>query len=149
MELMTDFPERLSPGVRLYMEPDYRAVFLNSVRQHSKGMLVSFEGYDTPEQVGELRNRLLMVRVDELQPLPPGEFYQHQILGLEVYTDDGEQLGVVSEILETGANDVYLVKTQSGTELLLPGTDEVILDINIDLGKIRVRLLPGLIPDEK
>jgi len=145
MDVMTDFPERLKPGVRVYISPDRQPLYLSGVRQHSKGILVAFKEYDTAEQVGELRNRFLLVRVDDRPPLPEGEFYHHQIIGLEVYSDADEHLGMVTEILETGVNDVFVVKSESGEEFLLPATDEVILAIDLEQGKIRVHLLPGLI----
>jgi 16S rRNA processing protein RimM len=149
MEVFTDFPERLIPGVRVYVSPDHQPLHLNSVRHHAKGLLVSFKEYDTPEQVGELRNRLLMVSAEDRPSLPEGEFYHHQIIGLKVFSDTGDYLGIVSEILETGSNDVFVVKNESGEGLLLPATDEVILAIDLELGKISVHLLPGLIPGEE
>ncbi|MBE0409215.1 MAG: 16S rRNA processing protein RimM [Anaerolineales bacterium] len=149
MEVLTDFPERLEPGIRLFISPDHHPVHLKSVRQHSKGLLVSLVEYQTQEMAGELRNRLLMVRVDDRPPLPEGEFYHHQILGLEVYAHSGKLLGVVSEILETGANDVYVITKESRQDLLLPVTDEVILDVDLEAGVLRVKLIPGLMPDEE
>jgi 16S rRNA processing protein RimM len=149
MEVLTDFPERLEPGVCLYISPEYQSVHLKSVRQHSKGLLVSFKEYLSPEKVGELRNQWVMVRVDDRPPLPKGEFYHHQILGLKVYDEAGVFLGVVAEILETGANDVYLVKKDSRQDLLLPATDEVILSVDLEAATLKVHLLPGLMPDEE
>jgi 16S rRNA processing protein RimM len=149
MEVLTDFPDRLKPGVRLFISPEYHPVHLQSVRQHSKGLLVSFKEYLSLEEVGELRNQLLMVRVDDRPALPEGEFYHHQILGLKVYDEAGVFLGVVSEILETGANDVYVVKKEARKDLLLPATDDVILAVDLEAANIKVQLLPGLMPDEE
>ncbi len=94
----------------------------------------------------ELRGHLVQVRSQEAAPLGPGEYYEHQILGLNVVTTGGEALGRVAEILETGANDVYVVHGPRG-EILLPARKEVIQDINLEAGRMTVILLPGLLPD--
>ena len=81
--------------------------------------------------------------------LPEGEFYLHQLLGLRVVRDeDNLPLGQVAEILETGANDVFLVRRETGADLLLPDIDPVILKIDLEQGEIRVHLLPGLLPGD-
>jgi 16S rRNA processing protein RimM len=87
------------------------------------------------------------VRADELPALPEGELYQHQILGLRVVSDDGLNIGRLESILETGANDVLIVRQATGGEILLPVIDDVILDIDLDAGEIRVHLTPGLLPE--
>jgi 16S rRNA processing protein RimM len=144
MEVLTDFPERLKARVTVYVGPECQPFQLRSVRQHRRDLLVAFEGINTPEEAGELRNRFVQVRADDRPPLPPGEYYQHQILGLRVTDENGVYLGQITEILETGANNVYVVRPPTGSEILLPATDEVILGVDLDNGEIRVHLLPGL-----
>jgi 16S rRNA processing protein RimM len=73
------------------------------------------------------------------------EYYHHELLGLQVFTEDGQHLGRLAEILETGANDVYLVKPEVGPEILLPAVDDVILSVDLNEKKIVVHLLPGLL----
>jgi 16S rRNA processing protein RimM len=148
MDLLTDFPERLKKGVEVFVGPEHRPLSLRSIRQHSKGLLVAFEGITTPEQAGELRNQLVTVRTSDRPALPQGEYYHHEILGLRAVTEEGELLGVVTEILETGAHDVYIVKTDSGREILLPGSQEVVPEIDLQRGELRVRLLPGLLAED-
>ena len=80
-----------------------------------------------------------------LPELPEGEYYHHQLLGLNVITDDGRELGALVDILETGANDVYTVRDADGTEILLPAIPPVILDISLVDRQMRVHLLDGLI----
>ena len=77
--------------------------------------------------------------------LPAGEYYHHQLLGLQVIDETGKLLGQVSEILETGANDVLVVRPSMGEEILLPAIDPVILQVNLEQGVMQVHLLPGLI----
>lgn len=145
MDVLTDFPERLRPGMELYIGPDYVPHKLRSLRWHGRSLLVSFDGYDTPEEAGKLRNQTVFVTSADRPALEEGEYYHHELLGLRVVAEDGEYLGVLNQILETGANDVYVVAPESGREILLPATDEVILDVNLREGLVRVHLLPGLL----
>ena len=147
MDVLTDFPERLQRGMTLYVGPDHQPLLLRSYRPHAAALLVAFEGYDTPEQAGELRNRLAFVPVADRPPLPEGEYYHHQLIGLKVVSEQDELLGKVAEILETGANDVYVVRSEAGVEILIPAVDEFILNIDLERGEMRVHVVPGLLPD--
>lgn len=147
MLVWTDFPERLVPGVILYIGSQRSPLELVSRRAHAKGLLVSFAGYGTRELVARLRNQLVHVKASDRPHLPPGEYYHHQLIGLSVVEETGIQLGQLEQILTTGANDVYLVRSSSGAEILLPAIESVILDIDIQQRQMRVRLLPGLLSD--
>ena len=148
MDILTDFPERVRQGSMVYVGQDYSPLRIRSRRTHQNGFLIAFRGYDSPEEVGELRNQMVYVRAEDRPPLPEGEFYHHQIMGLRVVSETGAVLGKVVEILETGANDVYVVRPERGPEILLPVIDPVILDVDLAGGEIHVHLLPGLIPDD-
>lgn len=149
MDVYTDYPERLAPGVVVYAGETHLALQVTGRRWHQEALLLSFEGYTTPEQVGRLRNLLLYVRASDCPPLEPGEFYHHQLIGLRVVDEAGDELGRVSGILETGANDVFIVQPASGPEILLPYIDTVILTVNLAKGEMQVRLLPGLVAGEE
>jgi 16S rRNA processing protein RimM len=144
MDVYTDFPERLKSGKRLYVGEEHVLLQLAAVRPHQNGLLVRFKGVDTPEAAGQFRNQWVYVKTSELPPLPRGQFYQHQLLGLQVEDEQGNRLGVLTEILETGANDVYVVVDEKGGELLLPAIPSVILDVQPEGGFLRVHLLDGL-----
>ncbi len=146
MEVLTDFPERLQPGRTVYVGPRRLPLRLRSVRWHNDVLLVAFEGYDDRDRVGLLRNMLVSIPAAEAPPLPDGALYYHQVLGLTVVTDQGETLGRIVEIMETGANDVFVVQAEDGAEILLPDTDEVVLAIDTETGTMTVHLLPGLRP---
>jgi 16S rRNA processing protein RimM len=134
--------------VLLYAGDSRIPLHVRSSRPNDKSMLISFEGYDKPEAVGAFRNQIVYVLAADRPPLPEGEYYHHELLGLRVVTEDGQVLGEVTGILDTGgANDVYQVLTQSGQELLLPDTEEVVLNIDLKAGEMRVHLLPGLLQD--
>jgi len=145
MTVLTDFPERLTPEQQLYLGEEHQPILIRSVRGHTKGLLIAFEGYAARQDVENLRNQMVYVRADDRPMLPEGEYYHHQLLGLRVVTDDQRELGVLAQILETGANDVYLVRAEDGGEVLLPATDEVILAIDLENKELRVHLLPGLL----
>ena len=146
MDLHTDFPERLRDGRKLFVGEEHKPVTLAGARPHAKGMLVRFKGIDSPEAAGELRNQWVYVRVADVPRLPEGRLYQHELFGLRVVDEDGQPLGELVEIIETGANDVYVVRDPSGGEILLPAIPSVILEIDAERHTMRVHLLEGLLP---
>jgi 16S rRNA processing protein RimM len=148
MHVYTDFPERIQPQATFFVGPQYQLLKLTKRRQHAQGLLVMFAGYPNREKVAELRNQLVHVRTSDRPPLEEGEYYHHQLLGLEVIAEDGKSLGTLASILETGANEVYVVRDQGGAEVLIPAIKSVILDIDLHQEKIRVHLLPGLLPED-
>jgi 16S rRNA processing protein RimM len=147
MDVITDFPERIKAGNSVFVGPLYQEHIIRSTRPNAATMLIAFEGFNDPDEVGVLRNSYLYVRASDRPPLPEGEYYHHQLIGLLVVTDEGQKLGVLSEILENPANDIYVVMPDDGPEILLPAIDSVILDIDLQKGEIHVHLLAGLLPD--
>jgi 16S rRNA processing protein RimM len=144
MDLHTDFPERLKRGRKLLVSEAYTPLTIESVRNHQQSVLIKFQGIDTPEQAGEYRNQWVYVKASEVPPLPEGKIYQHELFGFQVVDENGNSLGDVVEILETGANNVYVVKDESGREILLPAIPSVILELNTERRIMRVHLLEGL-----
>lgn len=149
MGIRTDFPERLQPEVTVFIGDEKQPITIRTSRTHSKGLLLTFNGYESREQVAELRNQTVFVRTADRPPLPNGEYYYHQLIGLQVISDEGDELGVLTEILETGANDVYLVRAEGGKDLLLPAIDEVIKDVDLQGRKMTVHLMAGLVPNKE
>jgi 16S rRNA processing protein RimM len=148
MEVYTDFPERLLPDTVLYLEKPTGQLILVKCRSHHEGLLLTFQGYNTPEEVGELRNRIMFVRQDDRPPLAEGEYYHHQLIDLRVVSDTGRELGMVTEIIEAPASDVLVVRQELGPEVLIPVNDTFIEVIDIEAGKIIVHLIPGLLQGE-
>ncbi len=144
MDVHTDFPERMKSGRKLFIGEERQPVTLTSVRPHQSGLLVKFEGIETPEQAGKFRNQWVYVKKSDLPPLSEGQLYQFELLGFRVVDEDGNPLGELVEILETGANDVYVVRDDSGREILLPNIPSVILDLEPASRTMRVHLLEGL-----
>ncbi|MBI3162643.1 MAG: 16S rRNA processing protein RimM [Chloroflexi bacterium] len=144
MDIHTDFPERIKSGRKILIGEKYQPFTLDTVRQHSNGLLVSLKGVDTPEEAGRFRNQWVYVKASDVPPLPQGRHYQYEMIGLDVVDENGSLLGKVAEILETGANDVYIVRDDSGKEILLPAIPAVILNVDMDQRSMRVHLLDGL-----
>jgi 16S rRNA processing protein RimM len=147
MEVYTDFPERIQPGIVFYTGQGYAPQKLINRRPHTRGLLVKFEGYQDRDAVSELRNQIVYVRTADRPELEEGEYYHHQLLGMQVLDDEGHLLGQVERILETGANDVYVLHDPAGRELLIPAIDPVILEIDLEAKILRVQLPPGLLPE--
>ena len=144
MDVHTDFPERMKTGRKLYVGDEYKPMTLAGVRPHQSGLLVQFKGIETSEDAGLYRNQWVFIKAEDAPPLPEGQIYQYELIGFKVIDEADNLLGELVEILETGANDVYIVRDDSGRELLLPAIPSVILDLRPADRYIRVHVLEGL-----
>lgn len=107
-------------------------------------VILKFKDCHSIDEAETLREMYLLVKRSDLGELPEGVYYIADLLGLDVYTDEGELLGKVDDIYSTGANDIYVVKDDLGKQKLLPGIKEVIQETNLEEGKIIVHLIEGL-----
>ena len=142
IEVLSDFPQRFRPGVRLLIGD--RSYLCEAVTRPPKSLVLKLQGVESPEEAGELRGALLEVPIAEAEPLPEDSYYYYQVLGLEVYTTGGDHLGQVTDILPTGSNDVYVVQGPRG-EVLVPAIAEVITALDLEAGRITIEPLPGLL----
>ena len=117
---------------------------VENVRYHKNMVLLKFEGINNPEDAELLKNSFLEVDREDAIPLEEGTYFIVDLIGLDVYTDDGKILGKVEDIYNTGANDIYVVKDELGKQILLPGIDDVIKEVKLE-DRIIVHLIPGLI----
>ena len=143
VQIHTDYPERFAVYRTLHFGPEYRPYTLASHRFHQGKVLLKLKGVDDRDAAQALCNQWVCIAAQDAVPLKEGEYYLHQMRDLRVITDDGEDLGRVVEIIETGANPVYIVRGKQG-EMLLPDTDEVILDISLEDETMTVHLIEGL-----
>jgi 16S rRNA processing protein RimM len=145
--VLTDFPERFATMEWVYLgdQTEAKSFHLEKYRWHKQNVLLTLAGVTTRTQAEKLRGQLVQIPIEEAMPLPEGSYYPHQLLGLQVMTSAGQRLGVVTDILETGANDVYVIKGESQTEILLPAIPDVVKAIDLEKGQIVVELLDGLI----
>lgn len=125
--------------------PDGPAVWkkLKSVRLHGNLLLLALEGCESPEEARRYRGALLQIKRSESPHLPEGTYYHYQIIGLAVHRVDGTHLGKVVAILETGSNDVYVVRGE-GREYLIPALREAIKQIDLESKKMTVELMDSL-----
>lgn len=143
VEIHTDFPERFALYKTLYLGPTHIPYALESHRFHQGRVLLKFRGIDDRNMAEGLRTQWVSIAAQDAAPLKQGEMYLHQMLHLQVVTAEGEALGQVSEIIETGANPVYVVRGQAG-DILIPDTEEVILHVDLETRTVTVRLIEGL-----
>ncbi len=141
----TDIPERFAWLEAVYVgDKAPTLVPVESVRFHKNWVLLKLEGYDDRDQVAVLRGQLLQIEQSQAIPLEEGEYFLFQLDGLSVTTDDGQYLGSITGVIETGANNVFVVNGPDG-EILLPDIEEVVVDIDFDERQMIVHILPGLL----
>jgi len=140
IHLLTDFPERIKKGRTVFLGKHYQKVIIKSVRAHNKGLLIHLEGIDDINDVEKIKSQYVYVLAESLPPLPEGEYYHHQLLGLKVFDDKNNYLGELSEILVTGANDVYVVKNESKEELI-PALKQNLILVDIQNQRMVVKPL--------
>ena len=138
---LTDNPRRFAKDDRIMIAGSFYRV--ESSRWHRGMALVKLEGIETAEDAARLAGAEIEVPLDQVPPLPEGSYYHFQILDMEVWTSSGEHLGSVEDILSTGSNDVYLVRRGS-EEVLVPAIDGVVLEVDVEGGRITVELPDGL-----
>lgn len=148
MDVATDFPERLQAGVRVFLGAAHVPTVITACRGHARGLLIRFHGVETPESAGIYRNEPVWVLAADRPPLPAGHYYHHQLLGCDVVDESRGSIGTLAEILVTGANDVYVVQTAAGRQVLLPAIDGVVLHIDIQKRAIQVRIPDGIEVDD-
>jgi 16S rRNA processing protein RimM len=149
VELLTDFPERFAPGSELLLVSptgEVRPTRVLSSRSHKGKVLLQIKGVEDRTAAEALRGGLLKIEEDNVAPLPEGRYYHFQLVGLEVFTEFGERLGDVKEVLPTGGN-LVLVVHDGVREVLLPFIDDVVREVDREAGRITVHLLEGLLPE--
>jgi 16S rRNA processing protein RimM len=146
MRAITDHPEYIEAHVRtLYMGPHYTPRRLHDSFVHKPGLMVlRLADVTTREAAEALRKTEVYIQAQDAAPLDEGEYYLHDLYGLRVETPEGETLGHVHEVLETGANEVLVVQRADQPQLLLPMTHEVVQELDLTGGRVVVRLLAGL-----
>ncbi|AIQ53362.1 MULTISPECIES: ribosome maturation factor RimM [Paenibacillus] len=149
----TDFPEvRFAPGKKMIVIPADGSprfeVIVESAREHKGMYIAKLKGYTNINEIEKYKGSMLKVPGDDLVELPENEYYFHDIVGCEVYTDQDadKPLGTITDILQPGANDVWVVKPAKGQDILIPVIDDVVLDVDTAAKKITVHLMEGLLP---
>ncbi len=147
IEPMTDFRERFKTLRRVYLvSPKGREIACEvlSVRYDAGGSpYLLFRGYDSPEKAKELNSWFLQIPEEETVPLPEDTYYRFELIGMEVVSESGEKLGTISDVFETGSNDVYVMKS-GRKETYIPATKEVVKQIDRKAKRMVIHLMDGL-----
>lgn len=153
VRLLTGYPEHFQHLERVGLGHDAEApddITLYDVeraRLHKEYGILKLADCDDRDAADLLREQFVMVPLDDAVPLETDEYYHFQLVGLTMVTVDGEPIGQVMEILETGANDVYVVNGPRYGEILVPAIDDVVQEIDLAARRIVITPLPGLLPD--
>lgn len=118
---------------------------VTSVKYFKKMVILKFKEFDNINDIIPYKGMDLLVTRENAIPLEEGEYYIADIIGSKVITDEDKILGTLTDVLQTGANDVYVVKTKDGKEVLLPSIEECILDRDIENKIVKVHIMKGLL----
>ena len=138
----SDFSERFATGSELHVNG--RLETIEASRPYRGGYVIRLSGVTDRTAADSMQGSLLTVQEDDIPALPEGTFYHFQLIDMQVFSDKGESLGAIVEILDTSANDVYVVRGDEGPDLLIPAIRETVLDVDVDEGRMTVHLAPGL-----
>ncbi len=142
-----DAPEFLLEFDTLYLEKGQQAIAVQRARVHKNIVILQLEGVGTVEEAVKLRGKVLYVNRNDV-PMDDGEYFVQDLIGCTVTdVDTGADYGKIYDVRPTGANDVYYLRDDSGTERLVPAIPDVVLERDIDGGVIRIRPLEGLFDD--
>lgn len=144
----TDDPRRFEKlkDVILDTGKEKRNLEVQSVRFFKNMVILKFKGIDNINDIERYKGKDLLVTRENAVPLEEGEYFIADLIDLEVFEDTGRKLGILDDVMQTGANDVYVVKNEdTGKEILLPAIEECILDISLEERKITVHLMEGLV----
>ncbi len=146
VRLLTDIPNRFQQLEAINVGPNHRRYLIEHVRPHKGEIIVlKLAGIDDATAAEPLRRLELCIPLSHLAKLPSDSYYQHDILGLRVYILDGRELGPIVEIIETGSNDVYVIKGQDGKQVLIPAIKSVVKQIDLIRHTMYIDPLPGLL----
>ena len=124
---------------------DYMKLEIENVKYFRQYAILKFKGIDNINDIEKYKGRSLYVTRDQAIPLEEDEYYIADLIGLDVYLESGEKFGVLKDVMETGANDVYIVETEEGKEVLIPAIHECVLDIDVEENRMEIHLMDGLL----
>jgi 16S rRNA processing protein RimM len=131
--------------VYIKTKKEQKELEIEEVKYQKNMVLLKFKGIDTVEQAELLRNSYLEIDRKDAIPLEEGTYFIADLLESEVYSDEGEKLGILEDIYNAGSSDIYVVKNELGKSILLPGIPEVIKEVDLESQKITVHLIKGLV----
>lgn len=148
MDNHADSPLLYAPGRELTLRTPAgrdRTVRVAGARPHQGRMLVTLEGVADRDAAEALRNHQVLIPAEDLPPLEDDEVYLHEIVGFEVVLEDGSKVGVLEGFEDLPEQDVWLIRSESGREILLPATEETVPEIDMDARRVTIAPPPGLL----
>jgi len=148
VQSLSDVPHRFETLTRVVVTDPAgarRELDVRACRKMANDYLVTFEGIETLEAAASLIGSLVQIPEERLAPLPDGRYYQHDLLGMAVRTEDGMPVGTLADILPTGANAVFVVREEAGREHLIPATSEVVRTVDVPGRQMTIRRIAGLL----
>jgi 16S rRNA processing protein RimM len=118
---------------------------IQGVKFFKNMVILKFKGYDSIDDIEKYKGKDLLITRDQAVELGPDENFIVDLIGLRVVTEDGEEFGILTDVIKTGANDVYEVKTAEGKEVLLPAIKECVLNVDLTEGIVTVHIMDGLL----
>lgn len=142
----TDDPNRFKKLKRIVLDTgrEHLELEISGVKFFKNQVILKFQGIDNMNDIEKYKGKDLLVHREDAVKLEENENYVADLIDLKVITDDGKVLGTLTEVMETGANDVYVIETEEGKELLIPAIRDCILDVNLEEKVMTVHVLPGL-----
>ncbi|HEX9123365.1 MAG TPA: ribosome maturation factor RimM [Actinomycetota bacterium] len=141
--VLSEVQDRFAPGAVVFLE-DGRRLTVATSRRHRAGLLVTFEEVPDRTAAERMARHMLFVPESMSPPLPEGSWWDHQLVGCAVLTDDGRPLGELREVIHTAANDVWSAVDEGGRETLIPALRDVIVSVDVSSKRVVVRPVPGL-----
>ena len=143
----TDDPERFLDLETVYLDTgrEKKLLTISSVKFFKQFVILKFKEFDNINDVEPFRKKCLLVTRDQAVRLEEDEYFIADLIGLRVITDEDKVLGELTDVLETGANDVYQVTDENGKEILLPAIKDCILSVDLEKGEMKVHILEGLL----
>ena len=123
---------------------EYIPMEIEHVKFFKNMVILKFKGYDNINEIEKYKSRDLLITRDQAVDLAPDEYFITDLIGLAVVSDQGVELGTLKDVLETGANDVYVVAMKDGKELMLPAIGDCILNVDLEQRRMEVHVLEGL-----
>lgn len=148
--LLTDIPNRFAELEAVHLGPEHTRHLIKGVRPYKGEMVVlKLTGIDDANTAETLRSFDLTIPLDQLAKLPPDSYYQHDIIGLQVRTLRGREIGMVEDIMVTGSNDVYILKAPDGKQILVPAIKDVVKQIDLIRQMMYIEPIAGLLDNDE
>lgn len=143
----TDDPERFHDLKQVLLDTgnEYKSLNVAGVKFFKNQVILKFREFNDINEIEQYKGKDLLVTRDQAVPLKENENFITDLIDMEVYTDEDKRLGILTDVLQTGANDVYVVETDEGKEVLLPAIPSCILDVNVEEARMTVHILEGLL----